>query len=99
MIYRCKDLGIFDEDQITNLYKQISFRKWRTEEPLDDEIPLEQPTLLRRAAELVVNAGKELSDQIVTEIQVSADFLAAICGVKVTFFEVPAIVEFTPSLK
>jgi len=99
MIYRCKDLGIFDEDQITNLYKQISFRKWRTKEPLDDEIPLEQPTLLRRAAELVVNAGKKLSDQIVTEIQVSADFLAAICGVKVTFFEAPATVEFTPSLK
>jgi Zn-dependent peptidase ImmA (M78 family) len=99
MVYRCKDLGIFDEDQITNLYKQISFRKWRIKEPLDNEIPLEQPNLLRRAAELMVSAGKKLSDQIVTEVQVSADFLAAICGVKVAFFETPATVEFTPSLK
>lgn len=99
MVYRCKDLGIFDEDQITNLYKQISFRKWRTKEPLDNEIALEQPTLLNRAAELVISAGKKLSDQIVTEIQVSADFLAAICGVKVSFFEVQPVAEFTPSLK
>ena len=55
--------------------------------------------MLKRAAELIVNAGKKLSDQIVTEIQVSADFLAAICGVKVTFFEISTEVEFSPSLK
>ena len=30
-----------------------------------------------------------------TEIQVSADFLAAICGVKVSFFEVQPVAEFT----
>ena len=27
---------LIDEDQFTNLYKSISFRKWRTREPLDD---------------------------------------------------------------
>ena len=59
MVYRCKDLGIFDEDQITNLYKQISYRKWRTKEPLDDPklLPLEQPTLLNRAVTLVLESG------------------------------------------
>ena len=35
MVYRCKDLGIFDEQQITNLYKQISYKKWHKKEPLD----------------------------------------------------------------
>jgi len=99
MVYRCKDLAIFDEDQITNLYKQISYRKWRTREPLDDELPLEQPKLLTRAANLLVKNGKKMADQIVAEIQVSADFLAAICGVSAQFFEIPKPVEFTPSLK
>ena len=56
MVYRCKDLGIFDEFQITNLYKQISFRKWRTREPLDNQIPLEVPQLLKRAAEAVIGS-------------------------------------------
>jgi Zn-dependent peptidase ImmA (M78 family) len=99
MVYRCKDLGIFDEDQVTNLYKQISHRKWRTKEPLDDQIPLEQPKLLTRAADLVVSAGKKMADQIVNEIQVNADFLAAICGVSTQFFEPPISIEFNPSLK
>ncbi len=99
MVYRCKDLAIFDDDQITNIYKQISYRKWRTKEPLDDELPLEQPKLLTRAAEIVTKAGKKLADQIVAEIQVSADFLAAVCGVSVKFFEAPHSMEFTPSLK
>lgn len=99
MVYRCKDLAIFDEDQITNLYKQISYRKWRTKEPLDDELPLEQPRLLTRAADLVVKSGKKMADQIVAEIQISSDFLAAICGVSGRFFDTLKPVEFTPSLK
>jgi Zn-dependent peptidase ImmA (M78 family)/transcriptional regulator with XRE-family HTH domain len=57
MVYRCKTLGIFDEEQVVNLYKQISRRRWRTEEPLDDIFPLEQPKLLRRAFELVRDSG------------------------------------------
>jgi Zn-dependent peptidase ImmA (M78 family) len=39
MVYRCKNLEIFDEYQITNLYIQISRRKWKTKEPLDDVLP------------------------------------------------------------
>lgn len=33
MVYRAKDLGLFDDRQVTNIYKQISFKKWRTTEP------------------------------------------------------------------
>jgi Zn-dependent peptidase ImmA (M78 family) len=29
MVYRCRDLDIIDADQALNLYKQISFRRWR----------------------------------------------------------------------
>ena len=58
MVYRCKQLGVFDEDQVTNLYKQISARRWRTHEPLDDELPLEQPRRLQRAIEMVIAAER-----------------------------------------
>jgi Zn-dependent peptidase ImmA (M78 family)/transcriptional regulator with XRE-family HTH domain len=99
MVYRCKDLGIFDESQVTNLYKQISYRKWRTKEPLDEVLPLEQPKLLSLAAALVVKGGKKMADQIVAELQVSVAFLVAICGVSEHFFDSPSPAEFTPSLK
>ena len=66
MVYRCKDLGVFDEYQVTNLYKQISARRWRTREPLDDtdEIPLEQPRMLNRAANLVFEGGARKTEDI-----------------------------------
>jgi Zn-dependent peptidase ImmA (M78 family) len=70
MIYRCNDLGLFDADQVLNLRKQISFRKWRTKEPLDDPriIPLEQPRLLRRAVELVLEGGRRHPDEILADL-------------------------------
>ena len=57
MVYRCKHLGVIDEEQATNLFKTISFRKWRRAEPYDDTIPNEEPQLLNRAANLLLSSG------------------------------------------
>ena len=99
MVYRCKDLGIFDEFQVTNLYKQISFRKWRKNEPLDDQIPLEQPKLLKRAIEAIIGAGKKMGDEIVAQICISAPFVAAFCGLPLELFLRNGPGEFLPILK
>lgn len=70
MIYRCKNLGIFDEDQCVNLYKQISAKNWRTREPMDGPggLPLEEPLLLRRAAEMVFQNDRMKSDELVQRL-------------------------------
>lgn len=100
MVYRCKNLGIFDDDQITNLYKQISFRKWRTNEPLDDQIPMEKPRLLQRAAEIVLNSGKRMADQIINELSLSSSTIAALIGVSTELFRPNGRPpDFIPSLK
>lgn len=82
MIYRCHDLGVIDETQFTNLYKQLSFRKWRTREPLDDPkvIPIEQPRLMRRAMELVLESGRLHPDEILAALGLSATLVAAFCS-------------------
>jgi len=99
MVYRCKDLGIFDETQITNLYKQISFRKWRTREPMDDIIPLEKPNLLKRAVELLVSSGKKMADEIVNDLRIAAHLVAAFCSLAAEFFRPRVGPEFRPVLK
>jgi Zn-dependent peptidase ImmA (M78 family)/transcriptional regulator with XRE-family HTH domain len=99
MVYRCKQLGIFDEDQVTNLYKQISARRWRTREPLDDSLPLEQPRLLRRAVEMVVSAKRKLSDEMAIELQIAQALIEKICNLPEGFFAVAVQREFSPSLK
>ncbi len=82
MIYRCSDLGIIDPDGILNLRKQISFRKWRTKEPLDDPaiIPLEQPRLLRRAVEMVLDGQRRHPDEILSDLALSPRIVEALCN-------------------
>ena len=100
MVHRCKDLDIIDADQYLNLYKQISFRKWRKKEPLDDprQIPLEQPNLLRRAMDLVLQNRKH-PDEIANELHLSREWIEAFCNLPEGSLRagLPAYLE--PSLK
>lgn len=84
MVYRCKDLEIISDDQALNLYKQISFRKWRKKEPLDDprRIPLEQPRLLRRAIELVMESKRKHPEEILNELHLSARWIETFCALQ-----------------
>jgi Zn-dependent peptidase ImmA (M78 family)/DNA-binding XRE family transcriptional regulator len=82
MVYRCRDLDLIDGDQALNLYKQISFRKWRKKEPLDDprKILIEQPRLLKRAIEMVLESGKKHPEDILNELRLSTAWIEIFCG-------------------
>jgi Zn-dependent peptidase ImmA (M78 family) len=101
MIYRCRVLGLVDDDQALNLYKQISYRKWRTREPLDDpkEIVIEQPRLLRRAFELIVNARRKHPDEILNDLSLGPDLVEAFCNLQEGTFATPSPEPFEPTLK
>lgn len=101
MVYRCKQLEIFDEDQVTNLYKQISARRWRKREPLDDpaDMPLEQPRLLRRAIEMLVQAGKKIADELLAELRIAQRIVVELCSLPAGFFPPAAAPEGFPRLR
>ncbi|KDA02595.1 helix-turn-helix domain-containing protein [Hyphomonas oceanitis] len=82
MVYRCKSLGIFDEDQCVNLYKQISAKNWRTKEPFDgpDGLPLEEPLLLRRVAELVFAENRMRRDELLCRLGFSPSIAELLLG-------------------
>jgi Zn-dependent peptidase ImmA (M78 family) len=54
MIRRALDLEIVSESQAKRARIELSARGWRTREPLDDELPVEQPVARRRAVELLI---------------------------------------------
>ncbi|MBN9562857.1 MAG: ImmA/IrrE family metallo-endopeptidase [Alphaproteobacteria bacterium] len=85
MVYRCKDLEVFDDYQITNLYKQISARRWRTKEPLDDpsRYPLEQPKMLRQAIEMIFAAGRKGPEDVGTELALAPKIIESLCNLPV----------------
>lgn len=101
MIYRCKDLGLFDDQQVTNLYKQISFRKWRTTEPLDGPLglPIEQPLLLGKVADLVISSGAMAKDELLTSLRLSPTLVERLTGLPEGTLTAPPSTEFRLTLK
>ena len=101
MIYRCSDLGIFDDAQILNMRKQISFRKWRTQEPLDDPsiIPLETPRLLSKAFAMVAQSGRMGVDELKQAIQINPAIIEMICNLAPGTLETSDPPLLSPSLK
>ena len=101
MVYRCRDLELIDSDQALNLYKQISFRRWRKKEPLDDprKIPIEQPRLLKRAVELVLESGKKHPEDILNELALSAGWIETFCALPEGTLNRNGPPAFEPTLK
>jgi Zn-dependent peptidase ImmA (M78 family)/transcriptional regulator with XRE-family HTH domain len=64
MIFRAEQLNIFTEDYALYLRQQISRKKWRTIEPLDDRIPVENPSLLKQAINFLVEKANLSLEQI-----------------------------------
>lgn len=78
MIYRCKDLGVFDEQLHINLRKQMSFHKWVKREPLDDVIPIEQTQLIAKAIKLIVDSSIKATTDFLIDLRLSVAVLAKI---------------------
>ncbi len=80
MILRCGQLGIITDEQERRLWINMSRRGWRKLEPLDEKLPPEQPRLLKRSFELLINEGLKTPEQIVTDLALgAADIEALAC--------------------
>lgn len=68
MIKRAENLGHITSQQYTSLYINMSQRRWRTVEPYDDKIAVEDPRLLTRAFELILSNGLQTKDDILSAL-------------------------------
>jgi Zn-dependent peptidase ImmA (M78 family) len=66
IIERAWQLKMIDADQRTRLYKSLSARGWRTQEPVSDELSIERPELPSKIGEIL--ASKGLSHQEISEL-------------------------------
>jgi Zn-dependent peptidase ImmA (M78 family)/transcriptional regulator with XRE-family HTH domain len=75
--HRATQIGVLDDDQYINFRKQMSFKKWLALEPLDDQIPFEEPAYLKSCWALVLanienigisESGLGLGPDVVSEL-------------------------------
>jgi Zn-dependent peptidase ImmA (M78 family) len=80
MVFRCSELSIFNETQTLNLQKEISRRKWRTREPLDEDIRFEHQGMLRRGLNLVLDAGETTPEALLRQVGLSPEWIERLTG-------------------
>ena len=73
MIHRAHELDIVDREEARRLYINYNRRRWNQSEPLDEDYPLEEPRLVRRAFEAVIDKTVIERSQIKTELPFNPD--------------------------
>jgi Zn-dependent peptidase ImmA (M78 family)/transcriptional regulator with XRE-family HTH domain len=86
LIHRCKDIGIIDDFEFRRLRKLMSHYGYIKQEPLDDKLEPEEPTVLRRSIELLLSKGVKDAAGILGDLRLSPDAICAISGVKPEMF-------------
>lgn len=86
MVYRCGDLGLLSDEELLNLRKQISFRKWRKEEPLDRDIPLQNARLFQKAMHMLLSDNALTAYDILNFFKWPTEDLEEICSLPTNFF-------------
>ena len=80
MMMRCRNLNIVNEDRVETFWRHYSFRGWRRGEPLDDTLPLEEPRLLRRSVNLIVESGVRSKKELLEDFSLSDVDVEELCG-------------------
>ncbi|USK60407.1 XRE family transcriptional regulator [Peribacillus asahii] len=80
MIYRSYQLNIIDESRFTSLQKQMSMKKMRTKEPLDDVFPLQEPVVLKKSVIMLLEHDVKNELQLIQEMGVPQEFIEMLCN-------------------
>ena len=68
MIVRCKQLGMLGPQHYERLWMNLGRRGWRKCEPLDDQLQIEQPRLIRQCVDMMVDARFKSRQQIAEDL-------------------------------
>lgn len=80
MIYRCKELNLIDDSRYTSLQKQISMKKIRVKEPLDDVYPLQKPVVLKKSILMLLENDVKNELQLIQEMAVPQEYIEMLCN-------------------
>ncbi|EKU97336.1 putative Zn peptidase [Leptolyngbya sp. PCC 7375] len=100
-LQRAKDLGFVDDKQYSLLRRYYSRKGWRKFEPLDEELEVEKPQLLREAFELIIENDVCSRSDILHRLKLNPDDIEAICGLPPRYLRPAEVLDLPmrPSLK
>ena len=100
MIKRCAKLHMLSEEYERRLWKHYSARGWRRSEPLDGELEVENPRLLSRSVQLLVDEKVRDRRSLLSDFRLQGPDVEALCGLQPGYMSVDtADVIRLPKLK
>jgi Zn-dependent peptidase ImmA (M78 family) len=81
MVQRGRQLNLINDTQERNLWRQIGRRKWRTREPLDDVLPVEEPEFIRRSIGLLEKRGLSSANDIAFQLGLTEAEVVDLTGI------------------
>ncbi|HEX4083783.1 MAG TPA: XRE family transcriptional regulator [Chthoniobacteraceae bacterium] len=84
MGHRCKQIGIFDDEEYVRFRKQLSYNRYLKQEPMDSGVNAfsnERNSVLPKAIDLLLTSGLRTASDIQNDIRIGSSKLAMICGV------------------
>jgi Zn-dependent peptidase ImmA (M78 family)/transcriptional regulator with XRE-family HTH domain len=95
MIKRAANLELITRTEEQTLWKQYLQRNWKKREPLDNELPIEKPRLLKNAIELLVEEKVATSSDIVSWVNLHPSETEDLTGLVPNYLsqEVPPVIR------
>jgi Zn-dependent peptidase ImmA (M78 family)/DNA-binding XRE family transcriptional regulator len=87
MVYWSAELGLIGEEHAQRLWKNRARRGWIRKEPLDDQLPIEKPRLLRRVFELLIDEGVQSRAEIRAALPYALSDIEELAGLPPGFLE------------
>ena len=87
MIERLKHLNIITDEQHRRLRINYSTRRWNRQEPLDSEIPIEQPVFLSKAFKLLIDNKIQTPEQIISASGFGPEWIHRLLNLPVNLFD------------
>ncbi len=69
MVVRARRLDLITHNQYQYMMKKMAKKGWKTKEPLDDELPLSTPTILRQAVDVILSNNLLSKKSFFSELQ------------------------------
>lgn len=82
MIMRCQSLDILDGDSAKRLWINYNRRRWRNGEPFDGKMEKEEPQLIRRSFEMLIEEGVQSPPEIIKALPFPTADLEEIAGIQ-----------------
>lgn len=95
ILYRLRDLQVISSEDYTNYNKQISYKKWKKQEPLDQKYLADKPTLFKISLDIIQENNIETPEGIFAPLNIDLQDLTNILGLPDNYFSttLPLVIE------